>query len=61
MTAIVATVFIAWLLWILVDTAITETLNPGSPRNKARSPSMRICYSRGAVRTILRICPTTRR
>ncbi|MGE8491128.1 MAG: mechanosensitive ion channel protein MscS, partial [Paraburkholderia nemoris] len=34
-TAIIATVFISWLLWILVDTAITEALNPGGPRNKS--------------------------
>ncbi|MBB5412880.1 MULTISPECIES: mechanosensitive ion channel family protein [unclassified Paraburkholderia] len=53
MTAIVATVFIAWLLWILVDTAITETLNPGSPRNKARSPSMRARTMLPLVRNVL--------
>ncbi|MEM5295752.1 mechanosensitive ion channel family protein [Burkholderia sp. JPY481] len=53
MTAIVATVFIAWLLWILVDTAITETLNPGSPRNKARSPSTRARTMLPLVRNVL--------
>ncbi|OLL32637.1 mechanosensitive ion channel protein MscS [Burkholderia sp. SRS-W-2-2016] len=52
-TAIVATVFIAWLLWILVDTAITEQLNPGSPRNKARSPSMRARTMLPLVRNVL--------
>lgn len=52
-TAIVATVFIAWLLWILVDTAITEALNPGSPRNKARSPSMRARTMLPLVRNVL--------
>jgi small conductance mechanosensitive channel len=35
--AILATLFIAWLLWILVDTAITEALTPGGPRNKSRN------------------------
>lgn len=52
-TAIVATVFIAWLLWILVDTAITESLNPGSPRNKSRSPSMRARTMLPLVRNVL--------
>ena len=52
-TAIVATVFIAWLLWILVDTAITEALNPGAPRNKARSPSMRARTMLPLLRNVL--------
>ncbi len=39
--AIFATVFIAWLLWILIDTAITEALSPGGPRNKSRNASTR--------------------
>ncbi|QQC64980.1 mechanosensitive ion channel family protein [Paraburkholderia ginsengisoli] len=52
-TAIVATVFIAWLLWILVDTAITEALNPGGPRNKSRSPSMRARTMLPLVRNVL--------
>ncbi|MDE1184597.1 mechanosensitive ion channel domain-containing protein [Paraburkholderia sp.] len=39
--AILSTVFIAWLLWIFVDTAILEALTPTGPRNKARNPSMR--------------------
>jgi moderate conductance mechanosensitive channel len=51
--AIIATVFIAWLLWILVDTAITEALNPGAPRNKARSPSMRARTMLPLVRNVL--------
>jgi len=53
MTAIVATLFIAWLLWILVDTAITESLNPGSARNKARAPSMRARTMLPLVRNVL--------
>jgi moderate conductance mechanosensitive channel len=39
--AIFATLFIAWLLWILIDTAITEALTPGGPRNKSRNASTR--------------------
>jgi len=39
--AILATLFIAWLLWILIDTAITEALSPGGPRNKSRNASTR--------------------
>ncbi|HEY2021312.1 mechanosensitive ion channel family protein [Paraburkholderia sp.] len=53
MTAIVATLFIAWLLWILVDTAITEALNPGNARNKARAPSMRARTMLPLVRNVL--------
>ncbi|RDK01462.1 mechanosensitive ion channel domain-containing protein [Paraburkholderia lacunae] len=52
-TAIIATVFIAWLLWILVDTAITEALNPGSPRNKSRNPSMRARTMLPLLRNVL--------
>jgi small-conductance mechanosensitive channel len=39
--AIFATWFIAWLLWIFIDTAITEALSPGGPRNKSRNASTR--------------------
>lgn len=39
--AILATVFLAWLVWIVLDTAILEALNPGSPRTKGRAPSTR--------------------
>ena len=52
-TAIIATVFIAWLLWILVDTAITEALNPAGPRNKARAPSMRARTMLPLLRNVL--------
>ncbi len=52
-TAIIATVFIAWLLWILVDTAITEALNPGGPRNKSRNPSMRARTMLPLLRNVL--------
>ncbi|WP_429342283.1 mechanosensitive ion channel family protein [Paraburkholderia sp. GAS42] len=40
-TAIITTVFVAWLIWILVDTAILDALNPSSPRTKGRNPSTR--------------------
>ncbi|MFM0598133.1 mechanosensitive ion channel family protein [Paraburkholderia dilworthii] len=52
-TAIIATVFIAWLLWILVDTAITEALSPGGSRNKGRGPSMRARTMLPLVRNVL--------
>lgn len=52
-TAIIATVFISWLLWILIDTAITETLNPGSLRNKSRNPSMRARTMLPLLRNVL--------
>ena len=39
--AIFATLFIAWLLWILIDTAITEALSPSGLRNKSRNTSTR--------------------
>nr|WP_322102091.1 mechanosensitive ion channel family protein [Paraburkholderia sp. J41] len=39
--AIFATVFLAWLVWIVVDTAILEALNPSGPRTKGRAPSTR--------------------
>jgi moderate conductance mechanosensitive channel len=38
--AILTTIFIAWLVWILIDTGIQEALNPNAPR-KGRGPSMR--------------------
>ncbi len=38
---IVITVFVAWLVWIVIDTAILEALNPSGPRTKGRSPSTR--------------------
>ncbi|CAE6816696.1 mechanosensitive ion channel family protein [Paraburkholderia haematera] len=52
-TAIIATIFISWLLWILVDTAITEALNPGGPRNKSRNPSMRARTMLPLLRNVL--------
>ncbi|WP_408585432.1 mechanosensitive ion channel family protein [Paraburkholderia bannensis] len=39
--AILATVFLAWLVWIVIDTAILEALNPSGPRTKGRAPSTR--------------------
>nr|WP_322010011.1 mechanosensitive ion channel domain-containing protein [Paraburkholderia sp. J12] len=39
--AIGVTVFLAWLVWIVLDTAILEALNPSGPRTKGRAPSTR--------------------
>ncbi|WP_407674262.1 mechanosensitive ion channel family protein [Paraburkholderia saeva] len=41
LVAVVATVFVAWFIWILIDTAILETLGPSSSRNKALNPGVR--------------------
>jgi small-conductance mechanosensitive channel len=40
-TAILTTVFVAWLVWIVIDTAILEALNPSGPRSKSRVPGTR--------------------
>jgi small-conductance mechanosensitive channel len=40
-SAILLTIFISWLLWIIIDTGIQEALNPNAPRGKGRGPSMR--------------------
>ena len=40
-SAILLTILIAWLAWILIDTGIQEALNPNTPRGKGRGPSMR--------------------
>ncbi|KGS05945.1 MULTISPECIES: mechanosensitive ion channel family protein [Burkholderia] len=40
-TAIVVTLFVAWLAWIVVDTAILEALSSATSRGKARNPSVR--------------------
>jgi small conductance mechanosensitive channel len=39
--AVIATVFGAWFIWILIDTVILEALGPSSSRNKALNPGMR--------------------
>ncbi|BDC42387.1 hypothetical protein PTKU15_56840 [Paraburkholderia terrae] len=39
--AVIATVFGAWLMWILIDTVILETLGPSSSRNKTLNPGVR--------------------
>ncbi|MFC4705302.1 mechanosensitive ion channel family protein [Paraburkholderia caffeinitolerans] len=39
--AILVTVFLAWLVWIVLDTSILEALNPSGPRTKGRAPSTR--------------------
>ncbi|KQR90103.1 mechanosensitive ion channel protein MscS [Burkholderia sp. Leaf177] len=40
-SAILLTIFISWLVWIIIDTGIQEALNPNAPRGKGRGPSMR--------------------
>jgi small conductance mechanosensitive channel len=39
--AVLATVFGAWFIWILIDTVILEALGPSSSRNKALNPGVR--------------------
>ncbi|AUT71392.1 mechanosensitive ion channel family protein [Paraburkholderia hospita] len=39
--AIIATVFGAWFMWILIDTVILETLGPSNSRNKTLDPGVR--------------------
>ena len=39
--AVVATIFGAWFIWILIDTVILEALGPGRSRNKALDPGVR--------------------
>lgn len=39
--AVLATVFGAWFIWIVIDTIILEALGPNSSRNKALSPGVR--------------------
>ncbi|HEY4353504.1 MAG TPA: mechanosensitive ion channel family protein, partial [Paraburkholderia sp.] len=53
MTAIVVTLFLSWLFWILVDTAILEALNPGNPRNKSQNPSVRARTMLPLLRNVL--------
>ena len=38
---IVLTFFVVWLVWIVIDTGIQETLRPDSARRGGRGPSMR--------------------
>ncbi|SAL70619.1 mechanosensitive ion channel protein [Caballeronia arvi] len=39
--AVVATVFGAWFIWILIDSIVLEALGPNSSRSKALSPGVR--------------------
>jgi small conductance mechanosensitive channel len=52
-TAIIVTLFVSWLVWILVDTAILEALNPSSPRNRSSNPSMRARTMLPLLRNVL--------
>lgn len=40
-TAILLTIFISWLIWIIIDTGIQEALASNNSRGKHRGPSMR--------------------
>jgi len=53
LTAILITVFVSWLVWILIDTAIQEAVSPSSPRNKSKNPSMRARTMLPLVRNVL--------
>ncbi|EIM96846.1 mechanosensitive ion channel MscS [Paraburkholderia hospita] len=53
LTAILITVFVSWLVWILIDTAIQEAVNPSGPRNKSKNPSMRARTMLPLVRNVL--------
>ncbi|MDR5771117.1 MULTISPECIES: mechanosensitive ion channel family protein [unclassified Caballeronia] len=50
---IVLTFFIVWLVWILIDTAIQETLRPDSTRRGTRGPSMRARTMLPLVRNVV--------
>jgi small conductance mechanosensitive channel len=52
MTAIVVTLFLSWLVWILVDTAILEALNPSNSR-KSENPSVRARTMLPLLRNVL--------
>src|ERR1700754_945698 len=52
MTAIVGTLFLSWLGWILVDTAILEALNPSNSR-KSENPSVRARTMLPLLRNVL--------
>ena len=41
LVAVIATVFGAWFIWILIDTIILETLGAGSSRNRTLGPGVR--------------------
>ncbi|PRY08493.1 mechanosensitive ion channel family protein [Paraburkholderia sp. BL25I1N1] len=41
LVTVIATVFCAWFIWILCDTAILNALGPSSSRNKALDPGVR--------------------
>ncbi|ALP62682.1 mechanosensitive ion channel family protein [Paraburkholderia caribensis] len=53
LTAILITVFVSWLVWILIDTAIQEAVNPSGPRNKSKNPSMRARTMLPLVRNVV--------
>ncbi|WP_244813846.1 mechanosensitive ion channel family protein [Caballeronia sp. Lep1P3] len=50
---IVLTFFVVWLIWILIDTGIQETLKPDSARRGGRGPSMRARTMLPLVRNVV--------
>nr|WP_323122240.1 mechanosensitive ion channel family protein [Burkholderia alba] len=52
-TAIVITLFVSWLAWIIIDTAILEALNSASARGKGRNPSQRARTMLPLVRNVM--------
>jgi moderate conductance mechanosensitive channel len=52
-SAIILTFFIVWLIWIVIDTAIQEALNPNVARGKSRGPSMRARTMLPLVRNVV--------
>nr|WP_062636808.1 mechanosensitive ion channel domain-containing protein [Caballeronia arationis] len=52
-SAIITTFFVVWLIWILIDTAIQEALNPSAARGKSRGPSMRARTMLPLVRNVV--------
>ncbi|WP_373322193.1 mechanosensitive ion channel domain-containing protein [Paraburkholderia adhaesiva] len=54
-----ATLFLAWLVWIILDTAMLEALNPSSPRGKGHAPSTRARTMLPLVRNALLVTIVT--
>ncbi|CAB3764314.1 mechanosensitive ion channel family protein [Paraburkholderia humisilvae] len=53
MVAVIVTVFGAWFVWILIDTAIVEALGPSGSRSKALNPGVRARTMLPLVRNIV--------
>ena len=57
--AVIATVFGAWFVWILIDTVILEALGPSSARNRALDPGVRARTMLPLVRNALFVTVAT--